>query len=181
MYPVLTRLLQEGFVLPLFVTCIGRNGSMICGRYDDLEATGLDFILRRRISRVRRFPYPSICSSWTSGARLDTYAVTARVDGRTWHDDLAYDGELRLKGVSDLMKIQVRVGPSRIAGQGLFAAQDIHKGTQIMQYIGEKISSRERAVRLVAGNAYIFHFTYRYPGLPGRGGRAPPGDLSDSS
>jgi hypothetical protein len=44
MYLVLTRLLQEGFVLPLFVTCIGRNGSMICGRYDDIEATGLDFI-----------------------------------------------------------------------------------------------------------------------------------------
>ncbi len=44
MYPVLTRLLQEGCVLPLFVTCIGRNGSMICGRYDDIEATGLDFI-----------------------------------------------------------------------------------------------------------------------------------------
>ena len=44
MYPVLTRLLQEGFVLPLFVTCIGRNGSMMCGRYDDIEATGPDFI-----------------------------------------------------------------------------------------------------------------------------------------
>jgi hypothetical protein len=44
MYPVLTRLLQEGCVLPLFVTCIGRNGSMMCGRYDDIEATGLDFI-----------------------------------------------------------------------------------------------------------------------------------------
>jgi hypothetical protein len=44
MYPVLTRLLQDGFVLPFFVTCIGRNGSMICGRYDDIEATGLDFI-----------------------------------------------------------------------------------------------------------------------------------------
>jgi len=44
MYPVLTRLLQEGFVLPLYVTCIGRNGSMICGRYDDIDATGLDFI-----------------------------------------------------------------------------------------------------------------------------------------
>ena len=44
MYPVLTRLLQEGCVLPLFVTCIGRNGSMICGRYDDIEVTGLDFI-----------------------------------------------------------------------------------------------------------------------------------------
>jgi hypothetical protein len=57
----------------------------------------------------------------------------------------ACDGELRLEGVSDLMKIQVRVGPSRIAGQGLFAAQDIPKGTRIIQYIGEKISSRERA------------------------------------
>ena len=44
MYPVLTRLRQEGFVLPLFVTCIGRNGSMMCGRYDNTEATGLDFI-----------------------------------------------------------------------------------------------------------------------------------------
>ena len=75
---------------------------------------------------------------------------------------LACDGEQRLEGVRDPMKIQVRVGPSRIAGQGLFAVQDIHKGTQIMQYIGEKISSRERAVRLAAGNAYIFHLTYRY-------------------
>ena len=72
------------------------------------------------------------------------------------------DGELRLQGVSDLMQIQVRVGPSRIAGQGLFAAQDIPQGTRIMQYIGEKISSRERARRLAAGNAYIFHLTYRY-------------------
>jgi hypothetical protein len=44
MYPILTRLLQEGFVLPLFVTCIGRNGSMMCGRYDNIAATGLDFI-----------------------------------------------------------------------------------------------------------------------------------------
>jgi hypothetical protein len=43
-YPVLTRLLQEGFILPLFVTCIGRNGSMMCGRYEEIEATGLDFI-----------------------------------------------------------------------------------------------------------------------------------------
>ena len=45
MYPILTRLLQEGLVLPLFVTCIGRNGSMLCGRYDDIEATGLDVIV----------------------------------------------------------------------------------------------------------------------------------------
>ena len=35
---------QEGFILPLFVTCIGRNGAMVCGQYDDIEATGLDFI-----------------------------------------------------------------------------------------------------------------------------------------
>ena len=33
---------------------------------------------------------------------------------------------------------------------------------RIIQYIGEKISSPERAVRLAAGNAYIFHLTYRY-------------------
>jgi hypothetical protein len=45
MYPVFTRLLQEGFVLPLFVTCMSRNGSMMCGRYDGIEATGLDFIV----------------------------------------------------------------------------------------------------------------------------------------
>jgi SET domain-containing protein len=75
---------------------------------------------------------------------------------------LACDGERRVEGVSDPMKIQVRVGPSRIAGQGLFAVQDMHKGTRIMQYIGEKIASRERARRLAAGNAYIFHLTYRY-------------------
>ena len=44
MYPVLRSLLHEGFVLPLFMTSISRNGSMMCGRYDDIEATGLDFI-----------------------------------------------------------------------------------------------------------------------------------------
>ena len=44
MSPVLTQLLQEGFALPLFVICVGRNRSMMCGRYDDIEATGLDFI-----------------------------------------------------------------------------------------------------------------------------------------
>ena len=38
MYPVLTRLLQEGFVLPLFVTCIGRtlllDSGVLCSRID---------------------------------------------------------------------------------------------------------------------------------------------------
>jgi uncharacterized protein len=62
----------------------------------------------------------------------------------------------------DAVKIQVRVAPSRIAGQGLFAVEPIKKGTRIIQYIGEKISSRERSRRLAAGNAYIFHLTYRY-------------------
>lgn len=58
MYPVLTRLLQEGFVLPLFVTCIGRNGSMICGRYDDIDATGLDFIFVASHIEGESFPLP---------------------------------------------------------------------------------------------------------------------------
>jgi hypothetical protein len=58
MYPVLTRLLQEGFALPLFVTCIGRNGSMMCGRYDDIEATGLDFIFEGSHIEHEAFPPP---------------------------------------------------------------------------------------------------------------------------
>src|SRR5262249_59335553 len=56
----------------------------------------------------------------------------------------------------------VRIGNSHIDGQGLFAAQAITKGTRIIAYIGEKISRRESARRLEAGNAYIFHLNYRY-------------------
>ena len=56
----------------------------------------------------------------------------------------------------------VRIGNSRIDGQGLFAAQDIAKDTRIIAYIGEKISRQESARRLEAGNAYIFHLNYRY-------------------
>lgn len=80
MYPALRRLLHEGFVLPLFVTCIGRNGSMMCGRYDDIEATGLDFIFEAWHIEDEAFSPPCICSSWTSGARRDTCGMTARVD-----------------------------------------------------------------------------------------------------
>jgi hypothetical protein len=58
MYPILTRLLQEGCVLPLFVTCIGRNGSMMCGRYDDIPATGLDFIFEAWHIEGEVFPLP---------------------------------------------------------------------------------------------------------------------------
>jgi hypothetical protein len=57
-YPMLTRRLQEGFVLPLYVTCIGRNGSMMCGRYDDIDATGLDFIVEASHIEDEAFPLP---------------------------------------------------------------------------------------------------------------------------
>jgi len=36
--------------------------------------------LKRRMLRMRHFYHPFTCSSWTSGARPDTYAMTARVD-----------------------------------------------------------------------------------------------------
>jgi hypothetical protein len=58
LYPVLRRLLQEGFVLLLFVTCIGSNGLMMCGRYDDIEATGLDFIFEAWHIEGEVFPPP---------------------------------------------------------------------------------------------------------------------------
>jgi len=55
----------------------------------------------------------------------------------------------------------VRVSPSHIDRQGLFAAQDIKKDTRIMAYIGEKISQKESARRLEEGNEYIFYLNYR--------------------
>ena len=75
---------------------------------------------------------------------------------------LAYDHRLPLEGGSDPMRVQVRVGPSRIAGQGLFAAQALPKGTRIIQYIGARIPKVESAERLAQGNAYIFAFNERY-------------------
>src|SRR4029450_13234839 len=61
-----------------------------------------------------------------------------------------------------LVKICVRVGPSRIAGQGLFAGQDIKQGTKIIRYIGEKITQEESEQRLAAGNVYVFGLDERY-------------------
>ena len=61
-----------------------------------------------------------------------------------------------------LVKIRVRVGTSRIAGQGLFAEQDIRQGTKIIRYIGEKISHEESERRLAAGNVYIIGLDERY-------------------
>jgi SET domain-containing protein len=60
------------------------------------------------------------------------------------------------------VKVRVRVGTSRIAGQGLFAAQDMRQGASIIQYIGEKISKAESHTRLAQGNAYIFELNERY-------------------
>jgi hypothetical protein len=50
------------------------------------------------------------------------------------------------------------VGKSRIHGKGLFTAQDIKRGTRIIQYIGEKIAKAESEQRLAQGNVYIFSF-----------------------
>jgi uncharacterized protein len=61
-----------------------------------------------------------------------------------------------------VVKIRVRVGTSRIAGQGLFAGLDITKGTKIIRYIGEKITQEESDRRLAAGNVYIFGLNERY-------------------
>jgi SET domain-containing protein len=58
--------------------------------------------------------------------------------------------------------VHVWIGPSRIAGQGLFAVCPFPQGARILPYIGEKITAPERARRLAAGNAYIFHLNYRY-------------------
>jgi len=60
------------------------------------------------------------------------------------------------------VKIRVRVGTSGIAGQGLFAGQDIKRGTKIIRYIGEKITHEESDRRLAAGNVYIFGLDERY-------------------
>jgi uncharacterized protein len=56
----------------------------------------------------------------------------------------------------------IRVGPSPIDRQGLFATQEIKKGTRIIQYMGEKISKAEGAKRAAAGNAYIFELNGCY-------------------
>ena len=60
------------------------------------------------------------------------------------------------------VKVRVRVGTSRIAGQGLFAVQDIKKGTTILAYTGEKISKKESRQRLARGNVYIFELNDRW-------------------
>ena len=62
----------------------------------------------------------------------------------------------------DTVKVRVWVHKSRIAGLGLFAAQEIKQGTRILPYIGEKIPKDEGAKRLAQGNVYLFTFNDRY-------------------
>jgi uncharacterized protein len=62
----------------------------------------------------------------------------------------------------DAVKVRVWVHKSRIAGLGLFAAQDIRQGTRILPYIGEKIPKAESTRRLAQGNVYIFTLNDRY-------------------
>jgi uncharacterized protein len=57
---------------------------------------------------------------------------------------------------------RVRVGPSRIHGDGLFAAIDLKKGMRILRYTGEKIPREESDRRLAAGNVYIFGLDEAY-------------------
>jgi len=45
------------------------------------------------------------------------------------------------------VKVRVWGGTSRIAGKGLFTAQDIKKGTRIIQYIGHRMTKAETAER----------------------------------
>src|SRR2546428_10077593 len=60
------------------------------------------------------------------------------------------------------MKVRVRVGKSRIAGQGLFTLQNIKKDIRVIQYVGERINKAQSAKRLAQGNAYIFTFSDQY-------------------
>jgi uncharacterized protein len=88
--------------------------------------------------------------AWCVGARRH---AKARVCSAGMHS------ALRRKNA---VKVRVWVHKSRIAGLGLFAAQDIKQGTRILPYIGEKIPKDESTRRLAQGNVYIFTFNDRY-------------------
>jgi len=60
------------------------------------------------------------------------------------------------------MKMLLWVGKSSIAGKGLFTAQNLKRGTRILQYIGEKITKAESEKRLAQGNVYIFAFSEQW-------------------
>ena len=76
--------------------------------------------------------------------------------------DAGSEGRNGLDARGELVKVRVRVGKSRIAGQGLFTVQDIKKDTRILPYVGERISKKESVKRLTQGNVYIFTFSDQY-------------------
>src|SRR2546422_6006469 len=59
----------------------------------------------------------------------------------------------------EMVKVRVRVGKSRIAGQGLFTVQDIKKDTRILPYVGERISDR-KSTRLNSSHGYISYAVF---------------------
>lgn len=75
-----------------------------------------------------------------------------------------------------------KVKNSKIHGRGLYATTDIEKGTDIIQYVGEKISKKESTKRALAweeaaretgeGLVYIFELDDKYD-LDGRLGDNP--------
>lgn len=59
----------------------------------------------------------------------------------------------------------VRVGPSALHGQGLFAARDLPKGTPIIEYVGKRIpkktGDRLADKEWASGRVYIFELSRR--------------------
>jgi hypothetical protein len=58
--------------------------------------------------------------------------------------------------------IPVWIGRSRIAGKGLFTAQDIPQDTKILPYRGEKMTKEASTKRLTRGHDSIFTFNTRW-------------------
>ena len=83
------------------------------------------------------------------------YGSRVTLLGRSHHQTGSCTGRVTVK-------ILLRVGKSRIHGKGVFAAQDITKGTRILPYLGEKIAHQEATQRIAQGNPYIFFFDAHY-------------------
>ncbi len=54
------------------------------------------------------------------------------------------------------MNHPIRIGPSPIHGQGVFATASVVRGAHVLEYLGEKITKAESARRCQGQNWYIF-------------------------